>query len=1484
MKKFSLTIKATMLAAVVAFGVLAYSTQATVTSLELTAPLDGEYWAGTQNITWTASATSTDTIAIALSSNGVDGNYNTLISGVAALDGTYAWYTTDVTDGTDYSVKITDGSLDYKSDAVFIVDNTTPTLTVDEGVDTGPVQTDTIRITTDDATSGVASQEYGFSADDTCDASDTYGNGFSSATDFSIAGDHTDYLCAKATDNAGNIGYALVGQLNTDNTAPGITDYTLDDAAAHSYFNPTVDNAKIDITADEAVKFTRIYICPAAVGTCDGSTDIKYFSQNSLNTTVTKQWDGNDSTPAQVVDGEYKLAVSIEDEAGNTADVELTPHNIFVDSTAPTMSGVVGTTVEGAGDTIEITFNEDVVATDGDWTNGGEVTIQSDIGTSVTLTNAAFSFDAPTNVLTVTLDEATDGEWLKNGESARVTPVASAVKDLAGNAVTTPQDDDSVSGDTSVPTVALTYDIDRQVKDADTIVITATFSEEMESTPQIAIATAGDGDLVATNMTIGTDRTEWTYNWDVPAGNDDDGTATITITGEDLAGNTISDATNTRVIDNTAPSVDSFTRPVDETVYRADTILTFAASDSGTGAGPVCTYSLNSGADVTTTCSETDLSVAGLVEGRNTIDVTVTDEAGNTDTSSTVSFVYDTDGILTVDDTPANNPDFPLIQEAIAAWVSGITTISVAEGTYAEAGQMHITQDLTIVGSGASKPVVTLASALPATRNANGAWVLVDENVTFTLENVVMDGSAFPTYVGVRSHGNTTITDVDFKNITASPSGSPYSGMAVASFGGTVVGGFGSDTHGTGAHAASHLTISGSTFENIGRVGVTIKGDTSTATIADNTYAGKGVGDWLDYAFELGAGGTATISNNTITDNLGVAASDGSTSSAIIANDYWGPGTAGTIIGNVFSNNTEAVSVGYSGTDATVVSMRHNTINANNVAGVWSSAPTVDAEMNWWGDATGPYNAASNPAGAGVSADDNTDFSPFCQDVPVYDAGTDTWSCTVVSVDPIDAFDIAFNPASGQIGHDADLTVTAKDSNGYTVVNGTTTKVTLAADRGAAFGAALLTMEADGDTATTITNDVVGLVNVTATQVGGTATGAGTIDFTNSDTTGPQVTSHTPADAATDVALAVVPQLDFSEELKASTVNSTNVQLKKYSDDSTVTATVALVEGGTRVTLTPVAPLEYGTQYYLAISGAVSDLAGNALTTVYDSSTKADHEFTTVVDNGDYDAPSYTAHTPAHGSSDISVMARPTITFDEVLDAATVNSTNVKLVKSDTDIAVSAVVSLVEGGQTVLITPDSNLENGTEYYFVITSGITDEAGNALDNPIGAADKASHKFMTASIEPIVVDEVITVSNAATADDTYLNGWHYIYKITVNTDETDLYVKFTNWLHTNLSDTVAANGNMRALFNTTDGSGMGATVGLTNADIISGFGDISSYEIGNDYTDQTTAMDITGMDTSTADGRQVQFDVFTKLPIGTVDGAYTTTYGIKAETTI
>ncbi|MCE5329164.1 DUF4214 domain-containing protein, partial [bacterium] len=132
----------------------------------------------------------------------------------------------------------------------------------------------------------------------------------------------------------------------------------------------------------------------------------------------------------------------------------------------------------------------------------------------------------------------------------------------------------------------------------------------------------------------------------------------------------------------------------------------------------------------------------------------------------------------------------------------------------------------------------------------------------------------------------------------------------------------------------------------------------------------------MDYGVEVGGGGNANISNNTISNCSGVASVDGSTSAGILVTTYYDSGTSATITGNTISNSTTGIAVGYDGSDTSTVTANQNNITGNTY-GIESTNPTVDAINNWWGDASGPSNATSNPSGTGNAVSDNVNFTPW---------------------------------------------------------------------------------------------------------------------------------------------------------------------------------------------------------------------------------------------------------------------------------------------------------------------------------------------------------------------------------------------------------------------------------------------------------------------------------------------------------------------------
>ena len=284
----------------------------------------------------------------------------------------------------------------------------------------------------------------------------------------------------------------------------------------------------------------------------------------------------------------------------------------------------------------------------------------------------------------------------------------------------------------------------------------------------------------------------------------------------------------------------------------------------------------------------------------------------------------------------------------------------MAAGTYPE-GLIIIDKDLTIVGDDTSKPVITPTEDTGTSGNEKGWFRIKDANVNF--ENLVFDGTGQAIWAAIIyqeevSTGG-TVENCDILNIRYSQ----YKGRGMGIYG-------------------TYVEVLGCTFTNIERVGIlTYKvGDTTTALIKGCTYTGKGDGDWLDYAFEVSAGASAIIEDNTVTDCHGEGS--GWSSAGIYVHGKFAPGTSATITDNTISGSKYGIVIGYGESDTSVVVANYNNI-AGNDYGLKSTGPQVDATCNWWGHASGPsgpdgrVNNKGKIIGKGDAILGNVDWDPW---------------------------------------------------------------------------------------------------------------------------------------------------------------------------------------------------------------------------------------------------------------------------------------------------------------------------------------------------------------------------------------------------------------------------------------------------------------------------------------------------------------------------
>ncbi|MDP6874267.1 MAG: hypothetical protein QF521_12120, partial [Alphaproteobacteria bacterium] len=228
----------------------------------------------------------------------------------------------------------------------------------------------------------------------------------------------------------------------------------------------------------------------------------------------------------------------------------------------------------------------------------------------------------------------------------------------------------------------------------------------------------------------------------------------------------------------------------------------------------------------------------------------------------------------------------------------------VREGSGVRRGvEAVIDKDLTIIGQGQGKSVIQAVDDTGSSGDSRGMF-LVNAGVTLDVQDLTVSGAGHQVYQGFRHKGSGSFEDVELTEIKFNESGPHYSGVAIAVFGG-----------GPG----QTVDVTNSDFSEIGRVGVLYFGSDVAGNFEDNKYTGKGAGNFLDYALDISAGADITVRGNKISDNLGVAASDGSTSAGILVTTYFGAGTTATIGDNKFEDNTAGVFVGYASNDTSTV-------------------------------------------------------------------------------------------------------------------------------------------------------------------------------------------------------------------------------------------------------------------------------------------------------------------------------------------------------------------------------------------------------------------------------------------------------------------------------------------------------------------------------------------------------------------------------------
>ena len=243
-------------------------------------------------------------------------------------------------------------------------------------------------------------------------------------------------------------------------------------------------------------------------------------------------------------------------------------------------------------------------------------------------------------------------------------------------------------------------------------------------------------------------------------------------------------------------------------------------------------------------------------------------------------------------------------------------------------------------------------------------------------------------------------------------------------------------------------------------------------------------------------------------------------------------------------------------------------------------------------------------------------------------------------------------------------------------------------------------------------------------------------NFTTSaapDTLPPTVSFTVPALDVTGVATNQQIAAVFSEAMDPLTISAATFTLKQGTTAVTGTVTYA----GVTATFTPRRPLAASALYTATITSGATDLAGNALATVFV------WHFTTGA-APDTTLPTVSFIVPSIAATDVATNQQIAAVFSEAMDPVTISAATFTLKQGTT--AVTGTVAYA--GVTATFKPISPLAVSTLYTATINIGATDLAGNALATAFvwhfttGAAPDTNSPTVSFIVPSIAATDVAT----------------------------------------------------------------------------------------------------------------------------------------------
>jgi parallel beta-helix repeat protein len=298
--------------------------------------------------------------------------------------------------------------------------------------------------------------------------------------------------------------------------------------------------------------------------------------------------------------------------------------------------------------------------------------------------------------------------------------------------------------------------------------------------------------------------------------------------------------------------------------------------------------------------------------------------------------------------TGSSSSPFHTINTAIGSAAAG-DTIRVASGTYTE--EVVVTKNglkLLGAGSGGTRPLIDNKTS----PTGAGRGIVISSGVTgVTIDNFRIKASN-TTVLGVWSCNSTKISNTE--SFESSVGVQINHANSISLTNNTIR----NNTTGVVLDNVSTSELVSNTINDNSTNGLVLQNASENSLIRNNTVTSNGTGLWLNNSYDN------TIWNNTISNNSesGIVLENGSSPNSISYNDI-NNNAGGVLIDDALS------------TDGTVIAQ--NNISGNTEFGIGINeafSEGVNAQHNWWGHASGPYNASTNTSGLGDAVSDNVVF------------------------------------------------------------------------------------------------------------------------------------------------------------------------------------------------------------------------------------------------------------------------------------------------------------------------------------------------------------------------------------------------------------------------------------------------------------------------------------------------------------------------------